>query len=47
MMPFRLINIEATIQREMDHDFDDLMGKTMPTYQYGLIFFKEEGCVND
>jgi hypothetical protein len=36
-MPFGLKNVGATFQREMDHAFNDLIGKFMEDYQDDLI----------
>jgi hypothetical protein len=35
-MPFGLKNVGATFQREMDHAFNDLIGKFMADYQDDL-----------
>jgi len=35
-IPYGLKNASATFQREMDHDFNDLVGKFMADYQTDL-----------
>jgi hypothetical protein len=40
-IPFGLMNVGATFQRDMDHAFKYMIGKTMADYQDDLIIYSK------
>jgi hypothetical protein len=45
-MPFRLKNLGAIFQREMDHAFKDFIGKFMVDYQHELTVYSKSGEIH-